>query len=132
MQKFTHNFSTLHYKISGSGKPVLFLHGFLEDHSIWDEIYPVFVDAGFRIILVDLPCHGLSRFDGDNCSMSQMAEIIHAFYRVKIFLSLLFLAINGWICWIGIIATSLNKTHVAAFQFLGRQRRKKERQEQGN
>jgi len=83
MQKFTHNFSTLHYKISGSGKPVLFLHGFLEDHSIWDEIYPVFVDAGFRIILVDLPCHGLSRFDGDNCSMSQMAEIIHAFLSGK-------------------------------------------------
>jgi len=73
MQKFTHKSIHLHYQILGEGKPLLFLHGFLEDHSIWNSIYPFFIEKKFQIILIDLPCHGLSRFLGETCSMTEMA-----------------------------------------------------------
>jgi pimeloyl-ACP methyl ester carboxylesterase len=74
MHKFeTENF-VLHYNSSGQGaKTLLFLHGFLEDHSMWNSVYPEFVNAGFRCITVDLPCHGLSRFEGRSCPMIGMA-----------------------------------------------------------
>lgn len=85
MQKFTHNSIDLHCKILGEGKPLLFLHGFLEDHSIWNSIYPFFVAKNFQIILVDLPCHGLSRFNGDECSMADMAmSLDHLLAKKKI------------------------------------------------
>ncbi|MBK9190767.1 MAG: alpha/beta hydrolase [Crocinitomicaceae bacterium] len=66
--------SELFYKISGTGKPLVFLHGFLEDQSVWNSVYPHFVNLGYKCILVDLPAHGKSRFDGEICTMKYMAE----------------------------------------------------------
>ena len=83
MQKFTLNSIDLHYKILGEGKPLLFLHGFLEDHSIWNSVYPFFIEKKFQIILVDLPCHGLSRFNGVGCSMSDMASALDSLLTVN-------------------------------------------------
>ena len=83
MQKFTHNSTNLHYKILGEGKPILFLHGFLEDHSIWNPIYPFFLEKKYQIILIDLPCHGLSRFNGESCSMMEIASVISKFLSDK-------------------------------------------------
>lgn len=83
MQKFTHNSTNLHYQIVGEGKPILFLHGFLEDNSIWNSIYPFFLEKNHQIILIDLPCHGLSRFDGESCSMVQMATALNEFLLEK-------------------------------------------------
>lgn len=64
-------------KVVGTGKPILFLHGFLEDHRIWNAIYPSFVNQGFQCVLVDLPCHGASRFEGENCGMQLMASAVN-------------------------------------------------------
>jgi pimeloyl-ACP methyl ester carboxylesterase len=73
----------LNYEIYGQGKPLVFLHGFLEDSSIWDDIWPEFKKTGYKVITVDLPCHGESRFSGEKCSMTEMAEgvnnILHTF-----------------------------------------------------
>jgi 2-succinyl-6-hydroxy-2,4-cyclohexadiene-1-carboxylate synthase len=55
--------SYLHYRISGSGDPVIFLHGFMEDTSIWDNIVPEFGDK--QCILIDLHGHGGSFFDAE-------------------------------------------------------------------
>jgi len=66
--------SELFYKISGTGKPLVFLHGFLEDHSVWNSIYPHFVNGGYKCVLIDLPGHGKSNCDESNCSMKFMAE----------------------------------------------------------
>ena len=66
--------SALFYKISGTGKPLVFLHGFLEDHSVWNSVYPHFVNLGFKVILIDLPAHGKTRFEGEICTMKFMAE----------------------------------------------------------
>lgn len=71
------NTPPIYYDIIGKGKPIVWLHGFLEDHRIWDKIYPQFLDLGYQNILIDLPCHGQSRFAGDYCSMKQVAEIVH-------------------------------------------------------
>lgn len=79
MDKFQSGSLTLHFRSVGVGRPLLLLHGFLEDHSIWDNVSPVFEKEGFRVIAVDLPCHGLSRFDGDRCTMAEMAQLLHAF-----------------------------------------------------
>lgn len=63
----------LFVKQSGTGPALIFLHGFLEDHTIWYSIYPTFVNAGYTCYMPDLPCHGNSRFEGENCSMQEMA-----------------------------------------------------------
>ncbi len=68
----------MHYRVAGKGDPVIFLHGFLENSSIWNGIAPEFERLGFKIILVDLPCHGESRFDDEICSMAFMAECVDA------------------------------------------------------
>ncbi|MBI3239098.1 MAG: alpha/beta hydrolase [Flavobacteriia bacterium] len=53
--------TTLHYRISGNGDPVVFLHGFMEDSSMWDEIILHFQHK--TCILIDLHGHGNSFFD---------------------------------------------------------------------
>lgn len=48
----------LHYKIIGTGKPVIFLHGFLESISMWKSLN---LEAfKFCSLLIDLPGHGKS------------------------------------------------------------------------
>ncbi len=50
----------LNYRISGNGSPVVFLHGFMEDYSMWDELLP---HLPVKAVCVDLPGHGLSPID---------------------------------------------------------------------
>ncbi len=49
----------LFYSEKGEGRPVVFLHGFLETHAIWDEYAQQLCDD-FRVITVDLPGFGKS------------------------------------------------------------------------
>jgi pimeloyl-ACP methyl ester carboxylesterase len=51
--------SELHFSVSGSGKTVVFLHGFLESSTMWE--YLDFTDAGLHCIFVDIPGHGQSQ-----------------------------------------------------------------------
>lgn len=74
MRKVNYDTHEIHYRVSGNGDPVVFLHGFLEDHTMWDNFAPVIESLGFKVILVDLPCHGKSRFGGEICTMSDMAK----------------------------------------------------------
>ena len=62
----------IHYQIIGSGKPVLLLHGFLEDMHMWND-YAAELAKGFQVILIDLPGHGQSE-SLQNHSMDKMAE----------------------------------------------------------
>lgn len=71
----------IHVKTIGSGKPVVLLHGFLEDHAIWNPVYPDLVNEGFQCILIDLPCHGWSRYEGEICTMEQMAQSVWHFLK---------------------------------------------------
>lgn len=49
----------LHYTISGSGPALVFLHGFLENKTMWDVIINS-LESEYTCIAIDLPGHGLS------------------------------------------------------------------------
>ncbi len=48
----------LNYRMFGNGHPVVFLHGFLESLSMWDNLN--IHTLKIKVILVDLPGHGFS------------------------------------------------------------------------
>tara|TARA_B110000285_G_scaffold154605_1_gene172488 strand:- start:2089 stop:2850 length:762 start_codon:yes stop_codon:yes gene_type:complete len=63
--------SKLNYRVFGSGYPVVFLHGFLESLSMWEQLN--FKDK-FQCIEIDFPGHGDSEVDdGQNFEMSHLA-----------------------------------------------------------
>jgi pimeloyl-ACP methyl ester carboxylesterase len=75
MKSFSFGEQTVFYQIYGSGEPLILLHGFMEDSSMWDSILSELQD--YKVITVDLPCHGLSRFNEEKCSMALMANAVH-------------------------------------------------------
>ena len=76
MKRFEFEGNTLYYSVEGNGTPVVLLHGFLEDHSMWDQVASELKPAGCKIITLDLPGHGKSRFDGEHCAMTWMAQVV--------------------------------------------------------
>ncbi|MGM0479431.1 MAG: alpha/beta fold hydrolase [Bacteroidota bacterium] len=64
----------LNYRIVGRGCPVLFLHGFLEDRTMWDFLSNSL--PGHQLILVDLPGHGASSHSPDVHSINEMARAV--------------------------------------------------------
>ncbi|MCP1618068.1 4,5:9,10-diseco-3-hydroxy-5,9,17-trioxoandrosta-1(10),2-diene-4-oate hydrolase [Pseudomonas sp. SLBN-26] len=53
----------LHYLDVGKGEPVVFIHGSgpgASGHSNFKQNYPVFAEAGYRVIVPDLPGYGAS------------------------------------------------------------------------
>lgn len=78
MPLFQFNESSIYYQISGVGEPVVLLHGFLEDSSIFHTIIPELHAHHFQTIVIDLPGHGKSTFDKNYCSMPFMADSINA------------------------------------------------------
>lgn len=62
----------LNYELVGNGKPVVFLHGFLESLEMWKSLnLKRFL---FQSILVDLPGHGKTALLTDEVSILAMAE----------------------------------------------------------
>ena len=49
----------LYYEVSGSGRPLLLLHGNGEDHTIFDKLIPQLAKE-YRVYAVDSRCHGQS------------------------------------------------------------------------
>jgi pimeloyl-ACP methyl ester carboxylesterase len=45
---------TIHYRESGEGPPVVFVHGLLVDGRLWRKVTPLLSDR-FRCIVPDLP-----------------------------------------------------------------------------
>lgn len=73
----------MYYTSKGKGKTIVFLHGFLEDSSIWDSVVQGL--NGFRVCLIDLPGHGNSAVLSDLHSMELMAdEVIRVLQSEKI------------------------------------------------
>jgi pimeloyl-ACP methyl ester carboxylesterase len=73
----------LHYKIGGSGNPVVLLHGFAEDHQVWkhqlDEL-----EKDFKIIAPDLPGSGLSEaLEIENLAIEDLAKAIDAIIEAE-------------------------------------------------
>ncbi len=64
------------YRIIGSGKPVVLIHGFGEDGKVWGNQIE-FLKNKFQLIIPDLPGSGKSEMI-DDMSMEGMAEVIHS------------------------------------------------------
>lgn len=72
MHKFHFQDIELNYRIEGAGQPLLFLHGFLEESGMWDELIPHFSEDA-QCITVDLPGHGLSRIELAQLSLQEVS-----------------------------------------------------------
>ena len=64
------------YAVEGAGKPVMLVHGFGEDSSVWVNQIP-FLKDHFQLIIPDLPGSGESAMV-DDMSMEGMAEVLKA------------------------------------------------------
>ncbi|MCG2614161.1 alpha/beta hydrolase [Terrimonas sp. NA20] len=64
------------YRVTGSGKPVILIHGFGETGEVWNE-QAAFLSGSYRIIIPDLPGSGRSEAVED-MSMENLAEAVHA------------------------------------------------------
>ena len=80
MKTVNHLSTTIHYNVLGEGKPLVFLHGFLENSTMWTEFVKPLIQNN-KIILIDLPCHGETRFKGEVCTMGFMAETVKAVFE---------------------------------------------------
>ncbi|APG60930.1 alpha/beta fold hydrolase [Christiangramia salexigens] len=69
--------ANIYFEVTGEGHktPLVLLHGFLEDLSIWRNIIPELADTR-QIISIDLPGHGKSEAYGDVHNMGDMAEVV--------------------------------------------------------
>ncbi|MEJ7611677.1 MAG: alpha/beta hydrolase [Ferruginibacter sp.] len=75
--------SIIKYKITGNGKPVMLLHGFGEDSSIWD-LQVEFLKPDFQLIVPDLPGSGASSLlEKEIVSIADYAEAIKAILEAE-------------------------------------------------
>jgi len=72
---FSYRGRRLSYTSRGEGSALVFLHGFLENKSIWDSFADV-LSASFRVLQIDLPGHGDSDVIADCHSMELMADAV--------------------------------------------------------
>lgn len=71
------NLHNVSYTVYGKGKPIVFIHGFAEDGSIWENQIK-HLSKYFKIIVLDLPGTGLSRenFPSNSTSIDDFARLI--------------------------------------------------------
>jgi pimeloyl-ACP methyl ester carboxylesterase len=77
LPQFAADGCTLHYETSGSGEPVVLLHGFTSLGSSWLRHGWIDALAGFRVITLDLPAHGESEAIEDT-STPHLASLVVA------------------------------------------------------
>ena len=89
---------SIFYRLIGSGKPVILLHGFGEDGSVWKNQIQ-FLKEKFRLIIPDLPGSGKSEMI-DDMSIEGMAEVIKAIIDKEniVPLTLIGHSMGGYIC----------------------------------
>ncbi len=58
MPVFTFNSPAIFYQTNGTGLPVVFLHGFCEDHRVWESFFDSFRDT--QMVCIDTPGFGHS------------------------------------------------------------------------
>lgn len=76
LKTFTYQSSPIFYRTTGSGKPVVLLHGFAEDGAVWKNQIE-FLKDHFYLIIPDLPGSGKSEMIND-MSIEGMAESVKA------------------------------------------------------
>ncbi len=72
----------IEYQVKGQGSAIVFLHGFMEDRSMWQYHYE-HLSTHYTCIAIDLPGHGQSSQIADVHSMPLMAEVVTAILRAE-------------------------------------------------
>jgi len=67
----------LAYRAEGQGTPVVLLHGFCEDSSVWELLKAGLLEASCQVVSIDLPGFGGSEAV-PGISIAQMAEAVQA------------------------------------------------------
>jgi pimeloyl-ACP methyl ester carboxylesterase len=74
--KILYKNKNIFYRVTGTGKPVVLLHGFGEDGNIWNDLAAE-LEKKFLLIIPDIPGSGKSEMlEGENISMDDYAEAI--------------------------------------------------------
>ena len=76
-KEITFKGAKINYTITGIGDTIVFLHGFLENLTMWDD-FSEKLSATYKVIAVDLPGFGQSDTISENHSMSTMAEAVNS------------------------------------------------------
>lgn len=72
------------YEDAGYGFPIILLHGFGEDRTIWDE-QVISLSKKYRVLIPDLPGTGKSiQKNNEIITIDSMAEAIHALLRYEV------------------------------------------------
>src|SRR5262249_20864730 len=67
-----------HYAEAGAGRPTVLLHGLSDSHRTWNRVVPMLAKTR-RLLMVDLPGHGLSGRPDASYSLAWHARIVGAF-----------------------------------------------------
>ncbi|EFG64261.1 oxidoreductase [Streptomyces sp. SPB074] len=80
MRHVTLSAGEIEYDETGSGPPVVLLHGLLMDHTLWDEVLPL-LPEGFRYVRPVLPlgAHRLPMRPGADLGMAGMGRLLAEF-----------------------------------------------------
>ena len=70
------NSEKINYKLSGSGIPLVLLHGYLESVEIWNG-FGAKLSKTFKVLMIDLPGHGKSASYEEINKMEDMAAQIN-------------------------------------------------------
>lgn len=65
----------IHFTEHGRGKPLVLLHGFMEELSMWEPFIPQLQEK-CRVISIDLPGHGKSGIVKNTHTMETMADVV--------------------------------------------------------
>jgi pimeloyl-ACP methyl ester carboxylesterase len=76
IKEFLYQNKKIFYHSTGKGKPVMFVHGFGEESSVWNKQAAV-LENNYKLIIPDLPGSGKSEMI-DDMSMEGMAEVLHS------------------------------------------------------
>ncbi len=76
-KQIIHKNTSLSFKEGGKGSTLVFLHGFLENSSMWDACMNYF-ESKYRVIAIDLLGHGETGCTGYVHSMEDMADAVYA------------------------------------------------------
>jgi pimeloyl-ACP methyl ester carboxylesterase len=82
VKNFLYQSSEIFYRIEGKGWPVLLIHGFAEDQTIWDA-QTAYLEKNFRVLVPDLPGSGLSGAIPD-MSMEGIADCLKKLLEIEV------------------------------------------------
>ena len=79
---FRYKQTQIHYSSSGAGEPLILLHGFLENKSMW-ELWIQKLSSTYSVFAIDLPGHGDTEPWGYIHKMEDYASMLLAFAKFQ-------------------------------------------------